>query len=98
MGTASLICRCAAKLHNFIIDEALVVGKDDEVEVFEGAPRSLGYLPRHPEAQDENIVSYDSDDDMLDMPTGFSVRRKAIIDQIGVIGLSRPARNVIRNG
>ena len=90
MRHSSLICRCAAKLHNFVIDEALVDGiNQEDIEPFDGAPRGLGYLETAEEA----------DDDERQQPVvGFSIRRSAIIDQIGLVGLSRPMRNIQRNG
>ena len=97
MATCSLICRCTAKLHNFVIDQALVLGNIDEIDALDGAPRGLGYYPIHPEAIDESIKDDDTNAN-IEVPTGFSVRRKAIVDQISFIGLSRPAQNIARNG
>lgn len=93
MDTVSKICRVAAKLHNYVIDEALVVG-DDDIDVYDGAPRNLGYLPHHPEDIGESVVPEDG----YVIPVGFSARRTAIVEEIARMCLSRPARNVQRNG
>ena len=101
MQHASLICRCAGKLHNYVINEAMTIQFDneDDIDVCDGAPRNLGYLPRHPESLDDDILYDDPEDGHpADIPIGFSVRRAAIVDHIGVTGLGRPAHNVQRNG
>lgn len=92
MENVSLICRAAAKLHNYVIDESLTT--DDEIEIFDGAPRGMGYLPMHPENADEEIV----ENGQVVVPVGFSARRIAIVEQIGLTGLCRPSRNILRNG
>lgn len=88
----SKICRAAALLHNFVIDETVM--DEDDIEVYEGAPRNLGYLPLHPEDIGEKVVPEDG----YEIPVGFSARRTAMIESIATIGLCRPARNIERNG
>ena len=93
MSNISLICRCTAKLHNYVINEAIVVDGMDDIESLHGAPRGLGYLPSYPEYQEDTTSG-----NKQRVPTGFSVRRTAIVEQIGTIGLCRPIRNLKRNG
>ena len=92
----SLICRVAAMLHNYVInetaDEAVDEAAEDFIDSFAGAPNDqLGYLPVVGEGEDANGNTIEGSS------RGISHRRTAFIRIVQRDGMTRPAHNIIRN-
>ena len=92
LSTMSNIIMTCAKLHNFIIDfdmpaEMINEEEDEQIVSMPGAPLGMAYLPML--LDPEEIAE-------LEMVSGFSDMRNALVNEIERDGLFRPDYNIAR--
>ena len=92
----AMICRVAAILHNFVINETTIDETvDGFIESFPGAPsEAMGYLPVHGDDEDDegNFSAT-----METSGAGVSHRRQAFLHIVQRDGMTRPLHNILRN-